>query len=62
MVGYFIIKISEIRLVLARTSLVNNNKTQKTYNTYQMFDIFYNNTNGDVFGETSLAKEGLDQN
>ena len=31
----------------------------KSYNNYQIFDIFYNNTNGDQFDQTSLSKEGF---
>ena len=27
-----------------------------------MFDIFYNNTNGDLFDQTSFAQEGLKEN
>ena len=50
-----------IHLVLDRTSLENKNKTSAFYNTYQMFDIFYNNTNGDIFEETSLSQEGLNK-
>ena len=68
MVGYFLIKTSNkiidtnFILVLDRTSIVNKNITQKTYNTYQMFDIFYNNTDGDQFDQLSLSKESFDQN
>ena len=27
-----------------------------------MFDIFYNNTNGDIFEKTTLSQEGLEEN
>ena len=52
----------KILLVLDRTSLVNKNSASKYYNHYAMFDIFYNNTNGDQFDQTSLAQECFDQN
>ena len=58
MVRYLFIS-SKLRLVLDRTSLVNKNSTMKSYNNYQIFDIFYNNTNGDQFDQTSLSKEGF---
>ena len=63
MVGYFLKSSMRytIHLVLDRTSLENKNKTSAFYNTYQMFDIFYNNTNGDIFEETSLSQEGLNK-
>ena len=39
--------------ILKRTSMVDNN-------TYKMFDIFYNNTNGDSFEKSSLATAGFE--
>ena len=51
----------KILLVLDRTSLEEKDRTSVFYDTYQMFDIFYNNTNGDQFNQTSLSQEGLDQ-
>ena len=41
-------------LVSYRTSYVRGDN-------YYIYDIFYKNTNGDQFDQTSLSQEGLDQ-